>query len=135
MNTKPSTSYKTLLLAVVLSLGLTAVFWNFLNAQTDEISGCVAKGGILRIINFGTSVKEKCNKNETPLSWNSQGIPGPQGEQGPAGVDGKNGQDGTNGADGKDGTELHLFDGNVQDLGISGLRSGVGLRQALDLAM
>ena len=46
------------------------------------------------------------------------GLPGVQGEVGPAGPQGPEGQRGLPGEQGVSGTSLHLFDGNLQDLGI-----------------
>lgn len=83
MNMNFKKGYIYLGIVTILALG----FWGFTNAVSDEIFGCVAKGGVLRII--GVANKEKCNKNETPISWNKLGQQGRQGEQGIPGQDGQ----------------------------------------------
>src|SRR5262245_54801041 len=79
-------------LAIVLIIGI----WTFTSAAGDEIFGCVGKTGALRIVQSLAG----CTKNETPLSWNKEGVQGPKGDSGPAG------------------SSFHLFDANNQDLGI-----------------
>lgn len=107
---------KIFLGTIAVSLLLVLGLWSFTRATTGEIFGCVGPSGILRILNSGS-----CKQNETPISWKAQGEKGEQGEPGEQGIPGENGKDGLDGkggVDGKDGTDLHLFDGNNQDLGI-----------------
>lgn len=93
---------------IAASLLLIFLLLNSAQATGAQILGCVAKEGVLRIIGMG-SRKEKCNKNETLISWNSEGQIGLEGPQGPKG---------DTGANGENATELHLYDTNNQDLGI-----------------
>jgi len=51
-------------------------------AAPGEITACVQKDGLLRIIDPAV---EKCVAGETPLAWAIQGEQGPQGPVGPAG--------------------------------------------------
>lgn len=71
------------------------------------INACVGKGnGTLRIAADG----QHCHGDETPLSWNSQGLQGdpgpagPQGSPGPAGPAGPQGQQGDTGPAGSQGS-------------------------------
>ena len=50
----------------------------------DEIHACLNPAGQIRIVD---SIDE-CKKQETALTWNQQGPPGPQGEPGPQGDQG-----------------------------------------------
>jgi hypothetical protein len=83
-------------------------------ASSGLISACVNKSnGAVRIITPGATPNgdrngeneddrspRSCTKNETLLTWNSQGIPGPQGATGATGATGVNGAAGATGANG-----------------------------------
>lgn len=71
--------------------------------STGVITGCVQnKTGLLKVITSGT-----CNpQTETVLTWNAQGVPGPQGEQGPQGPQGEQGPQGPQGPAGVSGYTL-----------------------------
>ncbi|MBI2024412.1 hypothetical protein HYT00_03440 [Candidatus Giovannonibacteria bacterium] len=97
---------------IAASLLLIFLLLNSAQATGAQILGCVAKEGVLRIIGMG-SRKEKCNKNETLISWNSEGQIGLEGPQGPKG---------DTGANGENATELHLYDTNNQDLSSMALK-------------
>ena len=59
------------------------------SASAQVINACVGNGsGLPRIVNDLSG----CHPNESPLSWNVQGPPGPMGDPGPMGEPGK-GQD------------------------------------------
>jgi hypothetical protein len=103
-----------LLVAIVGSttLGVAAA------TSTGLISACVQKSsGAVRIITPGaapTSPQQgddreddrsprSCTKNETLLTWNAQGVPGPQGLTGATGPTGPAGANGATGATGNSG--------------------------------
>ncbi|GAA1422931.1 hypothetical protein GCM10009662_82320 [Catellatospora coxensis] len=75
------------MLVVVLG-GTAASAMNGENGEgRDRIKSCVGSGdarGEVRVI----TEKEKCGKNESPLTWNQQGPPGPPGPPGAAGLPG-----------------------------------------------
>lgn len=86
------------MVAVVLG-GTAASAMNGENEGRDRIKSCVGSGdarGEVRVI----TDKEKCGKNESPLSWNQQGPPGPPGPPGPAGAAGLPGLPGVAGLPG-----------------------------------
>jgi len=65
-------------------------------SSTEVIHACADARGTLRMIPAGGS----CEVNETPVSWNAQGIQGvagATGAQGPAGVRGRTGKTGKKG--------------------------------------
>ena len=62
-------------------------------SSTEVIHACADGRGTLRMIPAG----ESCGVNETPVSWNAQGIPGATGAQGPPGVRGLTGRTGKKG--------------------------------------
>lgn len=69
--------------------------------QGGVISACYGKAtGDVRVIDAATAA---CRPGEVALSWNQQGVPGPQGAVGPAGPAGPAGTDGADGADGAPG--------------------------------
>ncbi len=88
-------------------------------ASTGLISACVNRGGEVRIIGGGTPAssrsshdqssddpdhpRDRCGKNETPLTWNIQGITGDRGATGATGPDGATGPQGPTGAQGAQG--------------------------------
>lgn len=75
--------HKCLLAAVFLA---TSVAAPTAMAQTSGvITACSGKSlGTLRLVDAGAT----CRTGETLVSWNVQGLPGPQGAQGPAGEKG-----------------------------------------------
>jgi hypothetical protein len=110
---------------IILSL-VFAVFGSFIYVSSavvnNDIRGCVnTKTGDIRIL---TLPNFKCNKNETELSWNKQGPQGEKGEKGDKGDKGDQGVSGPIGPQGPQGPagvgekQLHLYDGNGQDLGL-----------------
>jgi hypothetical protein len=73
----------------VLGLGM--------EAGAQQIYACAKKnGGDLRL----ASGAGQCKSNETEVSWNAAGQPGPQGPQGPQGVPGPAGPAGASGVSG-----------------------------------
>ena len=66
-----------LLIAAAMFLGLRL----YSRADGGVITVCVNKNGVMHIIGEGFK-RTECNKNETLLSWNIQGLPGPKGEPG-----------------------------------------------------
>ena len=109
--------------AYIIALGVLIVvvgLWTVSRAVEGEITACVSKTGFIRIIGSGSS----CNKNETLLTWNIQGLKGDKGDQGEQGTQGEPGPKGDKGdignvgPQGPIGASLHLYDANGQDLGI-----------------
>ena len=77
------------------------------------IEACVSQAtGRVRVIGEG----EVCRANEYPLSWNIEGLQGPQGEpgeQGPPGIQGEPGPQGPAGPQGPVGPQGPAGDGSV----------------------
>ncbi len=70
------------LLAVAVAFGATLVSHS---AEAATIYACVSNlGGNVRVVSSTTT----CRATESPLSWNSEGVPGPAGPPGPAGTGG-----------------------------------------------
>jgi len=103
-------------IGVVLVLGLAVGLWTYGNANNDagEITACANRSGLIRLIGDGFR-RDECRRNETAVSWNTEGEKGETGEDG---EQGEKGDTGEAGADGEGGTEFHLVDGDGQDLGI-----------------
>ena len=73
----------------VASLGA----WTYTQAEGDQIEVCVKKNGLIYVI--GEEFKRNdCKKNDSLLSWNIQGIPGPKGDKGDTGDVGPQGPKG-----------------------------------------
>ncbi len=92
--------HRSVLAGAVIGSALTAALVGtaaFANGA-GVINGCVLPSGQLRIVSSGS-----CNGNETAISWNQQGVPGPTGPQGPAGPAGATGPQGPQGAPGAQG--------------------------------
>lgn len=104
-----------LFLLLVASTGFSV--WRYTRAAGDEITVCVKKDGIVHVIGEGFK-RADCKKNESLLSWNTEGVQGPKGDEGEQGLKGDKGDQGSMGERGPAGLNLHLFDGNGQDLGI-----------------
>jgi len=96
------------IIVVFIGLSLVLGLWAYTKANGEEITVCVRRNGLMHVIGEGFR-RTECRRNETLLSWNTQGEKGDTGEQG---------EKGEKGDDGEDGTELHLFDGDDQDLGV-----------------
>ncbi len=84
--------------SVVIFGAVSAVvlgFWTYTQAITNNISVCVRKGGTVHVV--GSDFKrEDCKKNETLLTWSTQGEKGDKGDQGPRGDKGEQGIPGIN---------------------------------------
>ena len=114
-----------ILTTVVISLG----FWRFSQAAGTTISACVNGAGLVYVVGDGFLFK-KCNGRDKTISWNITGPQGPQGPKGDKGDTGAQGQQGEQGSKGDKGDKgeqgtagtpgqnLHIVDGNGQDLGI-----------------
>jgi len=96
------------IIVVFIGLSLVLGLWAYTKANGEEITVCVRRNGLMYVIGEGFRSTE-CRRNETLLSWNTQGEKGDTGEQG---------EKGEKGDDGEDGNELHLVDGSENDLGI-----------------
>lgn len=93
-------------LAVLVLAGAAAGISYATNAMTrtatSTLQACAnGTNGDLRLV----SSPSDCRTNETAVSWNVVGPPGPQGEQGLPGKDGAPGTDGAPGKDGVDGKD------------------------------
>ncbi len=67
--------------------------------SAGQIRACANTSGLVKVIGPGAS----CLPNETPLSWNIQGVPGPKGETGATGLRGETGATGPAGPQGETG--------------------------------
>lgn len=79
------TSPKVLCLtaALVLGTGAAIAYASATTSDAGMISACSNKtSGQLRVLSAGAA----CDKKETPISWNVQGIQGVQGERGETGA-------------------------------------------------
>lgn len=87
--------HASFLVIVALFLGI----WTYTRAVGSQITVCVKKSGLVYVI--GQDFKRyDCKKNDSLLSWNSEGIQGPRGdtgEQGPIGLTGPRGESGPKG--------------------------------------
>jgi hypothetical protein len=94
-------SKKALAVIGVLILIIAAVGVGY--AQGDEtITACVKKNGQVR---FLTEENPQCKTNEIAMTWNIQGLEGPQGPEGPEGPQGPEGPEGPQGPEGPEGPE------------------------------
>lgn len=85
----PAPAATVLLLLVLFSLGRVS--------SAQVINACAnKKTGKL----FLVAVPGDCKKNQTPVSWNAQGLPGPSGPTGPSGLTGPTGPTGVTGPTG-----------------------------------
>lgn len=95
--------------APAAALGSTGLLGDEASGSTPAqsggvIYGCVNRNGDLRIV--GGS--DQCRRDETPISWNTAGTPGPtgpQGSQGPQGTQGPQGPQATQGPQGIEGPQ------------------------------
>lgn len=100
----PGTSFRSLLLALLVAAPAGAVAISQGSQGGDVIRGCVRKDGNLRL----ATAKSPCRKNERRISWSvrgRQGEPGPAGAAGPAGLTGADGAPGSAGAQGAAGPQ------------------------------
>lgn len=81
-------------IAIVIALAAMYFFsWGRLQAKSASIIACVKSDGVMYAV--GTNYKYKnCVGNDQPLSWNTEGVAGPQGPQGPKGETGSQGAPG-----------------------------------------
>jgi hypothetical protein len=99
----------TLVITSAIAVALAGGAAYALIPQDNIISACYARAtGALRVIDAAVST---CRAGETLLSWNQQGVAGPQGATGPAGPTGPTGP---NGADGQPGAAVDLVVGKVK---------------------
>jgi hypothetical protein len=116
LSSKPMIFLLGMLLTLVLFAGVAYA------QTTDPIMACVTRNGSVRIVwNTGA-----CKSNESPLTWNIQGQPGPQGEKGDTGDTGPQGEQGLPGVDGEDG--LPGDQGAQGEQGIQGPRGLQGIQ-------
>ena len=68
---------------VVLVLGLIIGLWTYGNANNDagEITACANRSGLIRLIGDGFR-RDECRRNETAVSWNTEGEQGEKGDKG-----------------------------------------------------
>ena len=92
----------TLALATLLLVIGGVLLWGYSRATGETITVCVKKTGLIYVIGEGFK-RTDCKTGDTLLTWNAEGPEGPQGPQGPQGAAGMN---------------VHLVDGNGQDLGL-----------------
>ena len=110
---------------VVTMLGIAT----FAYATGTVITACAERNGTIYLIGTGFR-QSKCEKGDSPISWNTQGQQGSKGDIGPvgpmgatgtpgaAGLQGPKGDAGSPGKDGTPSQNLHLLDANGRDLGI-----------------
>ncbi|MEX2599323.1 MAG: type VI secretion system tube protein TssD [Dehalococcoidia bacterium] len=74
----------------IAALGGAGLAWTAAQAQTadEQVHACVSSSGNVRIVESGDS----CRRNETPVSWNTQGSAGTPGEDGAPGPQGETGE-------------------------------------------
>lgn len=97
------TRQSTLVFAsVVFAIIASFFFWVQARAEGDVITDCVKHTGAMYVIGSGFR-RADCGTGDTLLSWNIQGIPGPQGPQGDPGPTGPAGSPGPMGLTGPEG--------------------------------
>jgi hypothetical protein len=87
---------------LMLAMATATVAVAQVTAKPDTISACVHRNGSIRIVADDAS----CSRNERPISWNKQGLPGeagPIGSSGPVGPAGAIGPVGDQGPSGPKG--------------------------------
>jgi len=94
-------SQRVVMLSAVAVVLLGAIGYASIPSADGVIYGCYKKsGGSLRVIDKSVTI---CGKDETQISWNQQGSPGPQGPMGPQGLQGEQGPAGPAGPAGPQG--------------------------------
>jgi hypothetical protein len=94
------------ILASVLFCGpLLSPAIKVVSADTNVISACYNRNGILRIVNN----LSECTVNEKAISWNQAGIQGPACPAGPQGAQGAQGPQGERGEQGLQGVQADLL--------------------------
>lgn len=97
-------------------------------AGDGVIAACLGTGGSLRVID--AEAGETCRRNETLLTWNEQGVPGPvgpEGPQGPVGPEGPTGETGPQGEQGLPGDPgPQGLQGEVGPAGLQGPKGDTG---------
>src|SRR5262249_26151414 len=92
-------------LALLLAGGVSALAFGLPDSPSGTITACVLNGlGQIRII----GPTDQCHQNETLITWNQTGVPGPPGPQGPSGpqgIPGPQGQTGPLGPQGPQGVQ------------------------------
>ena len=73
--------------AAIGAFATAALLGGFTPGRADAVTytGCLNNGGEIKRVAIGNSPKGSCSGNEAQISWNSDGVPGPQGPPGPAG--------------------------------------------------
>src|SRR3989344_4512667 len=108
-------------------IGLTVGLWSYSQAsEGGTISICVKKSGLVYVIGAGFR-REDCKKNESLLTWNTQGIQGPKGDTGIAGPQGPQGEKGDKGDPGEQGSKGNQgIPGQQGDKGDTGVQGPAG---------
>ena len=116
--------HRSFLIGAVIGSAVTAVLVGgaAYASGSQVIQACVLPSGQLRVLTSGS-----CQSNETPLSWNQQGVQGPAGAQGPAGPQGGPGPQGPQGVPGSQGaTGPQGAQGTKGDTGATGATGAQG---------
>jgi hypothetical protein len=90
---------RNLVLAGVLAAVVGLYGFSVTRATGDTVTICVKRSGLVYVIGDGFR-RSECRGTDQLISWNTEGVPGPQG---PAGADGANGADGAQGPQGEQG--------------------------------
>lgn len=68
------------LAATAIAVMAGGIAYSAIPGADGQIHGCYDRRGALRVVDTGAG--GACLPTETPLTWNQQGVPGPQGPQG-----------------------------------------------------
>ncbi len=123
-------------ISVVLLAGAAGIAYATIPDGNNVYSACMLKNvGTVRLIDPSlpsSSFLSHCTSIEKQVSWNAQGVPGPQGlkgDTGPQGLKGNPGSDGINGTNGADGAQgPQGLKGNPGSDGINGAQGPQGLQ-------
>lgn len=111
-----------LVAGVVVGSGLGGVAYAAIPSSDGTITACYSQPGTpLTVVDVDAG--ETCGRNQQTLTWNRQGVPGPQGPQGEQGLQGGQGLQGEQGAPGERGPE-----GPAGAQGEAGLQGEPGLQ-------
>lgn len=94
---------RTFILGGILAVAVGLGGYLYTRAAGDVITICVRRSGLVYVIGDGFR-RSECRGTDQLVSWNSEGIPGPQGPIGPIGATGAEGPQGTLGPQGVAGT-------------------------------